>query len=276
MDRRRILIIAIIGAALLSVLSFIIPKNAGSVYSSVMQPLVLLLGFALALKVALNYGRELRKSFLFLSLFLLLYMVSNILSLWQFLYSSLGNTTTLYLIQILQIACYAMVLTSCAYTLKVIEVKRINRYGWIFIGLLVPLCLFILIRNLPTMSAISDNPTTEILRLLITIFDMAIILMLTPVVILYIQHLRAKAKESITFTLIMGGLIFSIISTYIFELASGLSLDKIAADYFQKGSVLDAIYIFGYCIIAVGLYGNIKYSEWGYQAIVKALSSKET
>jgi hypothetical protein len=81
MDRRRILIIAIVGAALLSVLSFIIPKNAGSVYSSVMQPLVLLLGFALALKVALNYGRELRKSFLFLSLFLLLYMVSNILSL---------------------------------------------------------------------------------------------------------------------------------------------------------------------------------------------------
>lgn len=45
MDRRRILIIAIVGAALLSVLSFIIPKNAGSVYVSVMQPLTLLLGF---------------------------------------------------------------------------------------------------------------------------------------------------------------------------------------------------------------------------------------
>src|SRR5271157_6508127 len=154
MDRRRILIIAIVGAALLSVLSFIIPKNAGSVYSSVMQPLVLLLGFALAFKVASNYGRELRKSFLFLSLFLLLYMISNILPLWQSLYSHLGNTTTLYLIQILQIACYAMVLTSCAYTLKVIEVKRINLYGWIFIGLLVLLCVYILIRNLPTMNAI--------------------------------------------------------------------------------------------------------------------------
>jgi hypothetical protein len=274
MDRRRILVIAIIGAVLVSVLSFIIPKDVGSVYVSVMQPLALFLGFLLALKVSSNYGRELKNSFLFLSLFLLLYMISNILPLWQYLYSSLGNTTTLYLIQILQIACYAMVLTSCAYTLRVIEVKRINRYGWIFIGLLAVLCVYILIRNLPTMNAISADPTTQILRLLITIFDMAIILMLVPVVLLYIQHLKSKAKESVTFTLIMGGLIFSIISTYIFELATGMSLDKIATDYFQKGSVLDAIYIFGYFIIAIGLYGNIKYSEWGYQAIVKALSSK--
>jgi len=275
MDRRFILILAIIGAVLLSVLSFIIPKNVGSVYVSVMQPLALFMGFLLAFEVSLNYGRELKKSFLFLSLFLLLYMVSNILPLWQYFYSSLGNTTTLYLIQILQIACYAMVLTSCAYTLRVIEVKRINRYGWIFIGLLALLCVYIVIRNLPTMNAISADPTTQILRLLITIFDMAIILMLVPVVLLYIQHLKSKAKESITFMLIMGGLIFSIISTYIFELATGMSLDKIATDYFQKGSVLDAIYIFSYCIIAIGLYGNIKYSEWGYQAIVKALSSKE-
>ena len=274
MDRRRILVIAIIGAVLVSVLSFLIPKDVGSVYVSVMQPLALFLGFLLALKVSSNYGRELKNSFLFLSLFLLLYMISNILPLWQYLYSSLGNTTTLYLIQILQIACYAMVLTSCAYTLRVIEVKRINRYGWIFIGLLAVLCVYILIRNLPTMNAISADPTTQILRLLITIFDMAIILMLVPVVLLYIQHLKSKAKESVTFTLIMGGLIFSIISTYIFELATGMSLDKIATDYFQKGSVLDAIYIFGYFIIAIGLYGNIKYSEWGYQAIVKALSSK--
>src|SRR5271157_950247 len=178
MDRRFILVIAIIGAVILSVLSFIIPKNVGSVYVSVLQPLALFLGFLLALKVSSNYGRELKKSFLFLSLFLLLYMISNILPLWQYLYSSLGNTTTLYLIQILQIACYAMVLTSCAYTLRVIEVKRINRYGWIFIGLLVLLCVYILIRNLPTMNAISADPTTQILRLLITIFDMAIILML--------------------------------------------------------------------------------------------------
>lgn len=109
MDRKYIILIAIIIVAVLSFLSFIIPKNVGSIYASVMQPLALALGFLLAIKVASNYKKELKKSFLFLSLYLLLYMLSNILSLWQFLYSSLGNTTTLYLIQILQnrLLCHA-------------------------------------------------------------------------------------------------------------------------------------------------------------------------
>ena len=271
MDRRYILLIAIVIVAVLSFLCFILPDNVGSLYASVMQPLVLLLGFLLAFKVASNYEKELRKSFLFLSLFLLLYMLSNILILWQFLYSLLGNTITIYLIQLLQIACYAMLITSCVYTLKVIEVKRINRYGWIFLGMMLPLCVYIVIRGVPSMSAISASPTVEIIRMIIRIFDMSIVLMLVPVVLLYLQHLRAKAQESITFTLIMGGLIFSLISTYIFELAPGMSLERIAAEYFQKGSALDAVYIFGYFIMVVGLYANIQYNEWGFQAIERAL-----
>lgn len=169
-----------------------------------------------------------------------------------------------------------MLITSCVYTLKVIEVKRINRYGWIFIGLLIPLCVYIVIRNLPSLSAISANPKDEILRMLITVFDMAIVLMLVPVVLLYLQHLRAKAQESVTFTIIMAGLILSIISTYIFKLTTGMSLDKIATDYFQQGSVLDVVYIFAYCLMVVGLWGNMKYSKWGYQAIERALSGKGT
>ena len=138
-------------------------------------------------------------------------------------------------------------------------------------GIMVPLCIYVVVRGLPSSSALAADAEVEIIRLLVRIFDMAIVLMLVPVIILYVQHLRAKAQESITFTLIMGGMIFSLISTYIFEATTGLSLDKIAADYFQKGSSLDTVYLFGYCIIAVGLYANIKYSEWGYRAIEKAL-----
>ena len=198
-------------------------------------------------------------------------MFSNILPLWQFLLSHLSSINYLHLVQLLQLACYAMLITSCVYTLKVIEVKRVSRYGWIFIGIMVPLCIYVVVRGLPSSSALAADAEVEIIRLLVRIFDMAIVLMLVPVIILYVQHLRAKAQESITFTLIMGGMIFSLISTYIFEAATGLSLDKIAADYFQKGSSLDTVYLFGYCIMVVGLYANIKYSEWGYRAIEKAL-----
>lgn len=271
MNRRGILLVSIIVVLLLSVLCVIFPPNVGGTYASVMQPLSLFVGFILALKVSSYYQKALKKSFFFLSLFFALYMVSNILGLWQFLYSHLGNAATLDLIQILQLSSYAMLITSCIYTLKVIEVKRIARYGWIFIGVMVPVCVYIVIRGLPSMAVISANPQVEIVNLLVRIFDMAIILMLVPVIILYIQHLKAKAQESVPFTIIMGGLIFSIISTYIYQMATGLSLNTIATDYFQKGSALDTIYLFGYCLMIVGLYANIKYSEWGYKAIEKAL-----
>jgi hypothetical protein len=85
------------------------------------------------------------------------------------------------------------------------------------------------------------------------------------------QHLKSKEQESITFTFIMGGVIWSLLSTYIFELVLGISAGQIAVQYFQTGSWLDAIYIFGYFIIAVGLYANMKYDEWGFRAIEKAI-----
>ncbi len=102
----------------------------------------------------------------------------------------------------------------------------------------------------------------------IRVFDMAIVMMLVPVLLLYIQHVKSKAQESITFTFIMGGVIWSLLSTYFFEF--GMSSSQIAQVY-QTGSWLDVIYIFGYLIIAVGLYANMKYDEWGFRMIEKAM-----
>jgi len=183
-----------------------------------------------------------------------------------------ASGTTVVLVQLLQALDYAMLITSCVYTLKVIEVKRITLYGWISLGLFLLLCIYIVAYEVPsTIASFPVNPQSSVSRMMIRIFDMSVVLMLLPVLLLYIQHLRAIAQESVTFSLVMGGLVFSLLSTYVFELFTAMSLDVIATGYFQKGSILDVAYIFGYLIMAVGLYANMKYDEWGFRTIEKTL-----
>jgi len=121
------------------------------------------------------------------------------------------------------------------------------------------------------MAALPVDPTGSIMGMVVRIIDMTIVLMLVPVILLYLQYLRAKAQESLTFALTMGGLIFSLLSTYVFQLAMRVPLAVIRTDYYQQGSVLDALYIFGYLMIVVGLYASMKYDEWGFMAIERAL-----
>ena len=106
--------------------------------------------------------------------------------------------------------------------------------------------------------------------MIIRVFDMAIILMLVPVLLLRVQYSRSKVQESLTFSMIMGGVIISLFSTYIFELA-GNSMTDIGNHLIQKGSWLDVIYIFGYSLIAAGLYASMKYDAWGYRDIERAV-----
>ncbi|MBI4216782.1 MAG: hypothetical protein HY687_05270 [Chloroflexi bacterium] len=270
MNPKLILLMAVLLAGALSFSSLILPGPAASLYTAIMQPLTLFLGFALALRVAFRYKKDLKKSFLFLSLFLLLYALANIHILWVFLYASLGSLTTT-IILLLQVTDYAMLLASCVYTLRVIEVKALNRYGWALLGLVFALGVYVVAYEAPALESLSAIPLVALSRLMIRVVDMAVVLMLIPVLLLYLQHSRAKAQESVTFAFIMGGLILSITSTYILQLVLGVSLDTMAREYFQKGSLLDAIYIFGYLLIAAGLYAHSKYDEWGFKAVERAL-----
>ena len=274
MNTKRILFIAVFVTSVLAFCCLILPETAAGIYTAVMHPLALFVGFVLALRVTSIYEKGLKKSFLFLSLFLILFMLANIFALWKFLHSLLGSNTV-FLVLLLQMATYAMLITSCVYTLRVIEVRRMNRYSWISLGMMLALCIYIVLYQVPwVVTEFSNSPVAAIMNMLIRVFDMSIILMLLPVLFLYLQHLRRKAQESITFALTMGALIFTLLSTYVFQLAMGVSIDTIAIEYFQKGSVLDAIYILGYLLIAAGLYAHRKYDEWGYNAIDKTMSGE--
>lgn len=263
-DRKRILILAVIGAAILALLGIILPDNLAHLYISIMQPLTLFVGFILALQVSLSYARELKKSFIFLSLFLLLYVPINIQILVQYMIGLMGSSL-IYVVLALQIVDYAMLLASCFYTVKVIDVKRMNRYGWTFLALLVPLCVYIIYRSFQvTISNFTGISAIEITDILIRVIDMMVILMLVPVLFLYLQYLKAKAQESVTFTFIMGGLILSLLSTYLFEFIY-------TTGNLEDNPFLNAAYLFGYLLMAIGLYANRKYDEWGFKMIEKAL-----
>lgn len=266
-DRKRILLLAVAGAVVLSLLCIILPGNISKVYISVMEPIALLAGFVFGIQVANYYTRELKKSFLFLSLFLLLYIFPNITFIWDYLFSTLGKSA-IFIVLALQVADYAMLLLSCYYTIKVIDVKRMNRFGWAASGILSVLCLYIiyagLVKVLPNFPV---NPAVAVSSMVIRVFDMAVILMLIPVFFLYIQYLRAKAQESVTFTFIMCGLILSLFSTYIVEIFVGAS----SGYDFEGSSLLNALYLFGYLLMVIGLYAGRRYDEWGFKMIEKAL-----
>lgn len=264
-DRKRILLFAVIVAMVLSILCLILPENAEQLYVSIMHPVALLAGAIFAMQVSSVYTRELKKSFLFLSLFLLLYLPVNIPILDDFLISSIGSNL-IYSVLFLQIADYAMLLSSCYYTVKVIDIKRMNRYGWILLGLLLSVCSYIVYLNAQfLLPREMTSPAVAIVDLMIVVIDQAVVLMLVPVLFLYVQYLKQKAQESVTFSFIMGGLILSLFSTYILELVANSPAG------IQSNSILDAAYLFGYLLMAIGLYANRKYDEWGFSMIEKAL-----
>jgi len=277
-NTKRVLLLAVVTVAVLSFSCLILPGTVANIYVAIMHPLALFCGFVCALRIAVTYRKQLKKSFLFLALFLLLYIPANILSLWKYL-SSIMGTNTMYLVLLLQIVAYTMLITSCVYTMRVINVRRMNRYGWISLGIMIPLCVFVVVYEIPwALGHVSLNPTVTILRMVIRVFDMVIILMLMPVLFLYLQYLRQKhqKQESITFSLTIGALIFTLFSTYIFQLSTGLSLDTISNEYFQKGSLLDTIYMLGYLLMATGLFIHLKYDEWGYKTIDRFMTGNFT
>ncbi len=95
--------------------------------------------------------------------------------------------------------------------------------------------------------------------------------MLLPVVLLYAEQMRLEGRESLTFTTIVCGIILSISVAYVYEIAFGVPLYVVYYSVYHTGSILDALYLFSYLIIAVGLYVHKKYDEWGFQMIEKSL-----
>jgi hypothetical protein len=247
-----------------ALICLLLPDSIARSYTQIMFPLILLVSGILAMRVSTIYTNWLRNAFVFLSLFLFFMIFPHFDFLWSFYAAH-----PLFVV-LLQWVTYAMLVLCSIYVLKVTEVRKISGKGWLLIGAMLVIGIVILVYHLPPVleyyPAMYKLPLT-----LIYILDVAIVIMLMPVVLLYAQQMRVEGRESITFTTIVSGVILSTIAVYLFVMVTGLQLYE-APRLFHTGSTLDALYLFSYLLIAVGLYVHGKYDKWGFAQIEQALS----
>ena len=73
-------------------------------------------------------------------------------------------------------------------------------------------------------------------------------------------------------TLVLAGIVSSLVLVYVYELVKGEPLSVIAAVEYQTGSVLDGLYLFGYLVVTIGLFAHRKHQEWSFSRLDEVLA----
>jgi len=258
-----------------------LPAGVWPTYVDVVEPLSLFIGSLLALYVSFSYRKQLRAAFIFLSAFLFIYMLAIILLLsyspilLPYLEPRLGDIETLRLVQGVQFINYAMLLFFCINLLRVVDVTQLNRNGWAIFSIASIFCILLAI--FPVWDLIKDIfalGLSEVFRITMHILDAALIIVLVPVLWLYVQYLKSQQRQSLTFTVIVFGIVFFTLFDYLFQ-----SILKVFPQLLSEGSPLHAtvpemLFIYGYLIVAVGLYAHRKQDEWGYHTVDRVMAGE--
>jgi hypothetical protein len=259
MTSGRFLKVALPLAVIVALLTWALPSAFGARYAQLMHPGALTVAAALAIWVAVFYRGSMRGVFFLLAGFLLLYSMTTNSWVVEEVAELLGSSF-LRVLLVYQVVTYAFLLTASALVVRLMDVRRLNRAGIAVTAGAVLLAAVLLIYFLPTFRDLTGE--VRIILLLIRIFDMLILAMLVPVMWLYVQSARSKYQESGTFMLVTGGIVASLVSVYLYELVKQDSLLNISINEYQAGSVLDALYLFGYLVVAIGLFAHRKHHEW--------------
>ncbi len=272
MNYTRFLSIALPVVAIPSLVLLFLSPEISSTYVRVVEPIALLIGAILALQVSFLYRKQLRAAFIFLSAFMFIYMLAVIIL--PFIQPHVVDHFQITVLSI-QIFCYCMLITFCVLLLNVIDIRRLDTVGWIIFSVIFAISIFVVIY--PVWSSIRDITHQDlpvILYLFTRVVDAGLVIVLMPVVWLYVQYLRTQNKQSLTFTVIIFGIVWSTIADYIFEVFYQESLQTFMGGNQLGVAVPEMLYLYGYLIIAVGLYAHLKQDEWGYDIIDKAMGGE--
>ncbi len=246
----------------ISAATLFLPKNIAGVYTINVMLISLFISFLLSLKVAFSYERELKKVFLYLALFVLFLFLANLPQFWELLYGIFGPLP--YISLITAGIAYVLLLRACISILKITDLTKIHTKEWIFVFLMFALGNLIIMYFLLNYS-IEFN--IEVLtKILFRILDNAIVIMLLPMIFLYRKQSQKEKKESITFTIVLTGIIISTVGDYIYEILSRISYRELSSG-FHSGTLLDSIYILSYLLIVLGLYVHLNYYKWTMKKI---------
>jgi hypothetical protein len=281
MSNVRFLTITLPLVLVLALVVLILPSYASSIYVSVIQPLALLAGSFFAFYASSLYRKELKTAFIFLGAFLLIYMLAIILLLSShpvilpYLESHLTKGNILLIANIIQLINYLMLVLFCVYLLRVIDIRRLNRNGWIVFGLTFVISVFVAVYpEWDLFKGLIGSEFSLVVYAIIRLIDAALIIVLMPVVWLYVQYLKSRKQQSMTFTIVIIGIVSATLLDYLFEAILHGFPSLLAPDSKMVNSVPEAIFVFGYLIIAIGLYAHRRQDQWGYKAVDKAMSGE--
>ncbi len=247
---------------MLSFITLLLPRGIAGIYAVNIMLLALFIAFLFSIKVAFSYERELRKVFLYLAPFILLLFLVNIERFWDILYSIFG--TLPYLSIIIAGIAYILLIMSCINILKITDFTEIDKKEWVAIILMFVLgnyTIFFFILHYQI-----EFNVDVLTKILFRIIDNAIVLMLLPILFLYRKQSKKENKESITFTIVIIGIIISTIGDYVYEILTEISHQELS-EQFHTGTLLDSIYILSYFLIALGLFVHLNYYKWTMKKI---------
>jgi len=283
MNHTLFLKIALPAIAIPALVVFLLPAGVWPTYIDVAEPLALFAGSLLALQVSFTYRKQLKSAFVFLSAFLFIYAVVIILLLsfspllLPYFEARLDDAELFRVVQSVQFINYAMLLLFCVNLLKVINIKELNRNGWILFGLASVFSVFVAIYPVfDSLKNISVLGLPGLFSITIRILDAALIIVLAPVLWLYIQHLKSQERQSLTFTIIIFGIVSVTLFDYLFQSIIQAFPGLISESSPFLTTIPEAIFIYGYLIIAAGLYAHRKQDEWGFKTVDRIMAGELT
>lgn len=262
MSPRHFLKIALPVIFIISVIALILPRNLAGTYAVNTMLLSLFAAFLLSLRVAFSYERELKKVFLYLAFFILFLFFANLKQFWDLLYGILGMYS--YISLVVAGIAYVFLIKACISILRITDFTRIHKKEWVTVFLMFVLGNFIVLYFV--LNYHFEFTVDVVTKILFRILDNTIVIMLLPVLFLYRKQSTEENKESITFSIILIGIIISTIGDYVYEILSKISYKELSSG-FHTGTLLDSIYIMSYLLIGVGLYVHLNYYRWTIKKI---------
>ena len=249
----------------------LLPIDISGTYIKIVKPLFLLTGALLAFRVSRIYTKQLRATFTFLSAYLFIYMLA--ITSFPYLQLHMGDYFSTFVL-LIQIVNYSMLVLFCINLLQVVDIRQLNAKGWGIFSITLLLSAFLaLYPSLVDKIWELSVPIEQIVSYyMIRVLDAALITILIPVIWLYVQYLKTQEKQSLTFTVIITGIVVYTLFDYLFQ-----SIVRIFPALLAEGSMMhDAIpqmlYMYGYMVVAVGLYAHLKHDEWGFKSIERLLA----
>ncbi len=266
---KKLIVVSLPAAAALALVVTLTPSDFGGPLAEVLEPLLLFAAGLLALWIAPMYRGDMKRAFVCLAVFLVLY---SFVFTEYFIdrFYDLTEENFFRALLAYQILTYAFLISACVFILRVIGLGNLSRGGWACVIGAAALGVVIIVRALPTLDDVfAGNSEAGALYLTIRAFDVIVMVALVPVVWLYVSKARDQYQESLTFAVIGGSIIVSLVLAYIYELVKGDSLAEISTSEYQTGSVLDSLYLIGYLLLIAGLVAHRMHQRWSFAQLSK-------